>query len=211
MARMEEVLDAYNLLYDPAFPVVCFDECCKELHRHLLPPIVDATGTRVDTSYGRNGMAPLHVWIEPHTGRMGAQVTARRTQREFAHAIRDLVAGYPEATRVTIVLDNLNTHRIGAFYQAFPPEEARALRQRVRFVHTPKHGSWLNCAEVAISVLSRAVLKGQRFPTRDDLVVAVRQWVERHNADPHPIDWTFTVDDARARMPRVYPIVPQDK
>jgi hypothetical protein len=205
---METVLDVYARPYDPAHPVICFDECSKELHRHLTPPIHDRHGDRIDAAYGREGMVPLHVWVEPQTGRMGVRVTQQRTKHEFAAAIRAVLAAYPEADRVTVLLDNLNTHRLASLYAAFAPPEAAALRRRVEFVHTPKHGSWLNMAELAISVLSRAVLKEQRFPTQADLELAVTRWVAAHNADPHPIDWTFDVDAARIKMPRVYPITP---
>jgi hypothetical protein len=210
VAAMEEVLDVYARPRDPAQPVICFDECCKELHRHLIPPIQTAHDHLVDAGYGRAGMVPLHVWIEPHTGRMGVRVTQQRTKHEFAAAIRDLLAAYPDADRVTVVLDNLNTHRISSLSAAFSPPEAAALRRRLVFVHTPKHGSWLNMAELAISVLSRAVLKQRRFPTQAELEQAVARWVAAHNTDPHPINWSFAVDTARAKMPRVYPIIPQD-
>lgn len=209
--RLEEVLDVYQLPYDPAYPVICFDECSKELQTHLVEPQVSATGTHIDTEYARHGMAPLHVWIEPHTGRMGVAVTERRTKGEFAQAMRALAAHYPAAQQLTVVLDNLNTHQLSACYEVFPPEEARQLRRRIRLVNTPKHGSWLNMAELAISVLSRAVLQGQRIPTRDALEQAVTAWVARHNADPHPINWTWDVDQARLRMPRLYPIIEEDK
>jgi hypothetical protein len=211
VAHMEQVLDTYLTAYDPTHPVVCFDECSKELRGHLVAPIVDETGTRVDTDYVRNGLAPMHIWIEPLTGRMGAMVSERRTKTAFARAMRELLAGYPDAEQVTVVLDNLNTHRIGAFYQTFPPEEARRLIKRIRFVHTPRHGSWLNMAEVAISVLSRAVLHKQRLPNRAELEAVVTAWVTRHNRTPHPFTWQWDIDRARARMPRVYPIIDHDK
>jgi hypothetical protein len=211
VAHMEQVLDTYALPDDPAHPVVCFDECSKDLRGHVVPPIVDETGTRIDTDYVRNGMAPLHIWIEPRTGRMGAMVSERRTKTAFARAMQALLAGYPDAAHVTVVLDNLNTHRIGAFYQTFPPDEARHLARRIRFVHTPRHGSWLNMAELAISVLSRAVLHQQRLPNRAVLEATVTAWITRHNRHPHPFTWQWDVDRARARMPRVYPIIDDAK
>lgn len=208
---MEQVIDTYLMPYDPAHPVICFDECGTTLQRHIRPPIVDASGTRNDAEYARNGMAPLNVWVEPHTGRMGVQLSERRTKVAFARAIRTMVAEYPEAEQVTIVLDNLNTHRIGALYHTFPAEEARQLAKRVTFVYTPKRGSWLNMAELAISVFSRAVLHRQRIPDRATLDALVSAWVSRHNRDPHPFDWTWDVDRARTRMPRLYPILEGDK
>ena len=211
VAAMETVLDVYAQPYDPAHPVVCFDECCKELHQLVRSTIQARDGERVDAEYERHGMAPLHVWIEPRTGRMGVQVTERRTTREFAEAIRALVEAYPEAEQLTVVLDNLNTHRVAALYAAFPATEAARLRRRLTFVHTPKHASWLNMAELAISVLSRAVLKDQCFATRTELETAVTDWVAARNTAPHPITWRFNVDRARAKMPRVYPVVQPDK
>lgn len=211
VAAMEGLLLLYARRYDPTHPVICFDECSKELRRHVRPPVRDHQGVRIDSEYARNGMAAIHVWVEPLTGRLGAQVTPQRRRREFAFAIRDLVAQYPDAAQITVVLDNLNTHRPGSLYQAFPPEEAAALLARLRFVHTPVHASWLNMAEIAISVLSRAVLKDQYVPTRVDLETAITAFVAEHNAHPTPITWTFTVDRARARMPHVYPIIDDDK
>lgn len=211
VAAMETVLDVYAQPYDPTHPVVCFDECCKELHQLVRPTLHGRDGERVDAEYERHGMAPLHVWIEPLTGRMGVQVTERRTKQEFAEAIADLLATYPDAKQVTVVLDNLNTHRIAALYAAFPAPEAARLRRRLTFVHTPNHASWLNMAELAISVLSRAVLKDQCFATRADLADAVTGWVAARNDTRHPINWSFNVDRARATMPRVYPIVQPDK
>lgn len=211
VAAMETVLDVYAQPYDPLHPVVCFDECCKELQRSVRPTLHGQDGDRVDPEYERHGMAPLHVWIEPHTGRMGVRVTERRTNQEFAEAIRQLLAAYPDADQVTVVLDNLNTHRIGALYAAFPAIEAARLRRRVRLVHTPVHASWLNMAEIAISVLSRAVLKARRVASRDELTEVVTRWVTAHNANPRPITWSFNVDQARAKMPRVYPVHTPDK
>lgn len=203
---MEAVLDVYHRPYDPAHPVICFDECAKELAAHVRPPIRDRRGIRHDTDYRRDGMTPLHVWIEPHTGVMGVAVTARRRQIEFAVAMRELVAAYPTADTITVVLDNLNTHTIAALYAALPVAEASAIRRTIRLVHTPVHGSWLNIAELGISVLSKAVLVKQRFANRDELEARLMAWITAHNANPHPVDWTFDVDAARARMPRVYPI-----
>jgi hypothetical protein len=211
VAAMEEILDVYARPPDPTHPVICFDECCKELQHHLRSPIRDGGGAKVDTEYGRDGMAPLHVWIEPQTGRMGVRVTEHRTKMEFAEAMRALLAAYPQAERVTVVLDNLNTHRISSLYAAFSPPEAAALRRRLKFVYTPKHGSWLNMAEIAISVLSRAVLKDQRFPTQAMVAEHVTAWVNAHNRAPRPYTWTFDVDKARAKMPRVYPLITPDK
>lgn len=211
VAAMEAVLDVYARPYDPLHPVVCFDECCKELHQVVRPTIHTQDGARVDVEYERHGMAPLHVWIEPRTGRMGVRVTERRTTQEFAAAIRALVDAYPAAEQFTVVLDNLNTHRFAALYAAFPAAEAARLRRRVTFVQTPVHASWLNMAELAISVLSRAVLKDQCFATRADLETAVIAWVAARNATPRPITWQFNVDRARATMPRVYPVIQPDK
>jgi hypothetical protein len=206
VAAMEATLDVYARPYDPSHPVICFDECAKELRAHVRPPRQERAGRKVDPEYARHGMAPIHVWIEPHTGRMGALVTTQRTRYEFADAVRSIVAAYPAAPTITLVLDNLNTHTYAALYDAFAPEEAARLRRRVQLVKTPKHGSWLNIAELGISVLSRGVLKHQRFATPAELRIQLAAWITAHNADPHPINWSFDVDTARVRMPRVYPI-----
>lgn len=206
MAAMETVLDVYARPYDPFHPVICFDECAKELRAHVRPPRQERAARKVDPAYERHGLAPIHVWIEPHTGRMGALVTTQRTRYAFADAVRSIVTAYPAALTITLVLDNLNTHTYAALYDAFAPEEAARLRRRVQLVKTPKHGSWLNIAELGISVLSRAVLKHQRFTSHATLAAQIAAWITDHHADPHPITWSFDVDTARARMPRVYPI-----
>lgn len=203
---METTLDISHQPYDAAHPVVCFDACSKALQSHVTPPRVDRGGTRVDPHDHRGGMTPLHVWIEPRTGRMGAMTTPQRTRVEFAEAMRELVAQFPDAEQVTVVLDNLNTHTMSALYAAFPPAEAAAIRRRLHLVHIPVHASWLNIAEVAISVLSRAVLAGQRMATRAELEARLVAWIADHNANPHPVDWTWDVDKARSQLPRVYPI-----
>lgn len=207
------MLDVYHRPYDSAHPVVCFDECAKELEGHVHPPLRDRRGGRYDPEYCRHGMTPLHVWLEPHTGIMGVAVTAQRRQLEFAQAMQQLVAAFPNATTITVVLDNLNTHSIAALYATLPAAEAAAIRRIVRLVYTPIHGSWVNMAELGISVLSKAVLAKQRFASRDDLADTLATWIADHNANPHPINWRFDVDRARARMPRVYPIptTQQDK
>jgi hypothetical protein len=206
VAAMEAILDVYARPYDLTHPVICFDECAKELRAHVRVPRHDRAGRKVDPEYERHGMAPIHVWIEPHTGRMGALVTTQRTRYEFADALRAIVEASPQAPTITLVLDNLNTHTYAALYDAFPAAEAARLRRRVHLVKTPKHGSWLNIAELAISVLSRSVLKHQRFASHAVLEAQLAAWITAHNADPHPINWTFAVDTARARMPRVYPV-----
>jgi len=144
---------------------------------------------------------------------MGASTTSQRTRVEFAEAMRELVAQFPAAEQITVVLDNLNTHTVSALYAAFPPAEAAAIRRRIQLVHIPVHASWLNIAEVASSVLSRAVLAGQRIATRAELEDRLVAWIAEHNTDPHPVDWTWDVDKARAQIPRVYPIplTKQDK
>lgn len=210
---MEALLDRYAAAPDPARPLVCFDECGKELRADTRPPIPARPGqdAKQDVEYQRCGSVPMHLWVAPHTGRMGITVTRQRTHREFALAMRDLVdVHFPEATQVVVVLDNLNTHTAAALYRVFPPAEARRILRRLEFQFTPKHGSWLNMAELEISVLSRAVLKLRRFASPDELAAVLADWTCHRNAHPHPIRWSFRVEDARRRMPRTYPPIQQD-
>lgn len=210
---MEAVLDLYAAPADPAHPLVCFDECGKELRADTRPPIPAAAGrdARQDFEYQRSGSVPMHLWVAPHTGQMGITVTRRRTHREFALAMRDLVdVHFPDARQILVVLDNLNTHTSAALYRVFPPEEARRILRRLAFHRTPTHGSWLTMAELEISVLSRAVLKDRRFASQEALAATLRTWVRERNAHPPPIHWSFRVEDARRRMPHTYPDIQQD-
>lgn len=207
VCAMEAVLDVYRRPYDAARPVVCFDEKSKQLVGEVATPVPAAPG-RVeshDYEYVRNGTANLFVLSEPLRGWRHVDVTARRTKLDFARQMRELVdVHYPDATRVTAVMDNLNTHRLSCLYEAFAPAEARRIIERIEVVHTPKHGSWLNMAECELSVLGRQAL-GDRVGDEAELRRRVDAWQNDRNNGSKTIDWQFRTDDARVKLRRLYP------
>jgi hypothetical protein len=211
-AAMEDVLAVYARPVDPARPVVCFDEAGKELTAHTRPPLPLAPGhpAREDAEYARGGKANLFLACAPHLGWRQIRVTERRTAIDFAHAVRELVDGaFPTAERIVLVLDNLNTHRPAALYQAFPPHEARRILERLEWHFTPVHGSWLNIAELEWSVLTRQCLD-RRLPTQERLAAEVAAWVMERNQAQVRVAWRFTVHAARQTLAHVYPIPEPD-
>jgi hypothetical protein len=207
VARMEDVLELYAESFDAKRPVVCMDELSKELHGQVAEPIPPRPGqaAKEDYEYKRNGAANLFVLLCPLLGWRHLEVTARRGYHEFAHLMRALVDVYfPAAAVICVVLDNLNTHVLGALYETFPPEEARRIAKRLEFHYTPKHGSWLNMAEMEFSVLSRQCLNG-RLATVEELVAEVAAWEHQRNEAKTKIDWTFRVADARKKLHWIYP------
>lgn len=204
---MEEVLEAYARPFDPKRPLVCFDEASKELHAHRHPPQAAQPGqaAREDCTYERQGTANLFLLLCPLLGWRQVSVTQRRTKKDFAQQMQALVdVHFPQAERITVVLDNLNTHRKGALYEAFPPEEAKRIADRLEFVYTPKHASWLNMAELEWSVLMRQCLD-RRLATAEDLRHEVDAWVQPRNAAQVKIDWTFRLPEARIKLKHLYP------
>jgi hypothetical protein len=201
------VLDLYEEPYDPKRPVVCFDEKPVQLVEETRVPRPVAPGRPAlhDYEYRRKGTANLFVAVEPLAGWRQVTVTEQRTKHDFAAQMKRLVdVCYPEADRIRVVLDNLNTHRPASLYEAYAPEEARRILKRLEFHHTPKHGSWLNMAEVEISVLSGQCLN-RRIPDRERLGQETAAWAARRNADRAAIDWRFTVCDARSKLDHLYP------
>jgi len=158
----------------------------------------------VDYEYERNGTANLFLWFEPLAGQRHVKVTDRRTTRDFAEAVRDLAAGYPEAEKIVLVMDNLNTHKPASFYDAFPPDEARRLIARLEIHYTPKHGSWLNMAETELSTLTKQCLN-RRIQDQDTLRAEVAAWEQSRNTARCRVDWQFTTHDARIKLKRLYP------
>lgn len=207
VAAMEDVLELYAEADDPDRPRVNFDECSVELHADARPPEPPTPGrpARVDYEYVRNGTANLFVIVDPTAGRRHVTVTGRRTKADFAAQMKYLCDDlYPTARTVRVVLDNLNTHTAGALYEAFPPEEARRLAAKLEFHYTPKHASWLNMAELELSVLARQCLS-RRIPDAATLAAEVKAWQDARNRNRVRINWCFKVADARKKMSRVYP------
>jgi hypothetical protein len=205
--RMEDVLDLYAEPYDARRPVVCFDEQPHQLVEEVCTPLPRAPGRpeRVDYEYRRRGTANLFLLFEPLAGWRHIEVTERRTSAEFAQQMRALVdVHYPAAERIAVVLDNLSTHSPAALYQAFPPEEARRSLRRLELHYTPKHGSWLNMAELEFSVLNRQCLD-RRLPDREVLRREVAAWQRARNAARDTVQWRFTVTAARTKLHRFYP------
>lgn len=203
---MEEVLDLYQEDYDPLRPVVCFDEVPYQLIGETRIPVPPQPGRRslVDYEYRRCGTVNLFMLIEPLAGWRHVDVTQQRTNKDFAHQMRDLVdVHYKDAAVIRVVLDNLNTHSGAALYETFAPEEARRILRKLEFHFTPKHGSWLNMAEIEISVMSRQCLK-RRIDSAPVVQAALGSWQSNRNDQGAQIQWRFTVADARKKMHRLY-------
>jgi hypothetical protein len=204
---MEDVLDVYHRPYDPRFPQVCMDETSKQLVGETRTPVPMQPGqpARIDYEYVRHGVRNLFMFVEPLAGRRQVMVTARRTKQDWALAMRELLeVHYPTAERVVVVLDNLNTHVGAALYETFPAAHARRLLGRLELHYTPPHGSWLNMAEIELSVLARQCLD-RRIPDHATLTSEVAAWQTRRNAAQSRIDWRFTTADARIKLKRLYP------
>ena len=207
VANMEDVLDLYAEPYDPQRPVVCFDETSTQLLAETRPSLPPRPGLplRQDYEYRREGARNLFLACEPLAGWRQVAVTQRRTMGDFAHQMRWLVdEAYPEVPVVRVVLDNLNTHRAASLYETFPAADAWRIAKRLEFHYTPKHGSWLNMAEIEFSVLSRCCLK-QRLPDEDALGREVQALVRERNAARVGIKWRFKTQDARSKLHRLYP------
>jgi len=208
VARMEDVLDLYAENPRPDEPVVCFDESPQQLVGETRVPVRAAPGrpTRVDYEYRRNGTANLFVFLDAHRPWRHVKVTDRRCAEDFAECMRDLVdSHYPHATRIRVVLDNLSTHSRAALYRTFPPAEARRILRRIDFHFVPKHASWLNMVEIEIGVMKKQCLD-RRIGDRDTLVEELAAWQNRRNRDLARIRWLFTVQTAREKMGRAYPL-----
>jgi transposase len=204
---MEEVLETYAEPYDPQRPVICFDEASKELHAETHPPQPAQPGqaAREDCTYERQGTANMFMLVCPLLGWRHVAVTERRTKVDFARQMKALVdVHFPEAEQITVVLDNLNTHTKGALYEAFAPEEAKRIADRLELVYTPKHASWLNMAELEWSVLVRQCLN-RRLATAEDLRREVEAWVKARNAAGVKITWSFRLPEARIKLAHLYP------
>ena len=206
---MEDVLDVYARPYDPKRPLVCFDESNKEQHIEVIEPLPIEPGEveRFESTFERNGVSNLFMFFAPLENWRHVKVTDRRTNADWAECMRELVdVHFPEAVRVLVVQDNLNTHTPAALYSAFAPEEAKRIWDRLEFHYTPKHGSWLNMAEIELSVLARQCLKG-RIPDQEALIRETAAWEARRNASGATVEWRFTSVDARIKLKKLYPVL----
>jgi hypothetical protein len=205
--RMEDVLDVYCRPYDPRFPQVCMDETSKQLLGEVRPPepVIPGYPAHIDNEYERLGTANLFLFCEPLRGWRQVRVTERRTKVDWALAVRELVdVHYPNADRIVLVMDNLNTHTPASLYEAFDPAEAKRLADKLEIHQTPKHGSWLNIAEIELSVLARQGLD-RRIDSRARLIQETAAWEAERNASQRGVDWRFTTADARVKLKRLYP------
>lgn len=208
VANMEQVLETYAQPYDPRYPVVCMDEQPIQLLKETRVPVAATKQhpRRVDYEYERAGTASIFMFCEPLSGWRQVTERPRRTKIDWAIEVEQLLqTRYATAQKVILVCDNLNTHTMGAFYEAFEPEKARSLVRRLEFRHTPKHGSWLNVAENELSSMTRQCVKGRRFATIELLQAETAAWQQHSNAKQRGVDWQFKVDDARRKLKSVYP------
>lgn len=206
---MEDVLEVYQRPRDPARPIVCLDETSKQLITQTRMPIAAKPGhpARHDYEYARNGTANLFMMFAPLEGWRHVAVTDRRTAADYAQMLKELSdTHFPEATKIVLVQDNLNTHKPASLYEIFPAAEARRLVERCEWHYTPKHGSWLDMAETELSVLSTQCLD-RRIPDKQTLVEEITEWQRRRNQNHTKADWQFTTVDARVKLKRLYPVI----
>lgn len=209
VCQMEEILELYTLPYDPDYPLVCFDESSKQLISEVRTPIPANTGQveRYDYEYQREGVCNLFMMFEPLVGWRHVEVTDHRTQIDYAQQIKYLVdQRYPYAIKIRLAQDNLNTHVKSSLYKAFLPAEARRILDKIEFYYTPKHGSWLNMAEIELSVLNRQCLD-RRIPDKQLLIQEISAWENRRNSLSSKVNWQFTTADARIKLHRLYPSI----
>ncbi len=205
VAKMEDVLSVYERPYDPLRPVVCIDEMNRQLVEETRIPCGSGQPEKVDSEYVRKGVMDVFRIAEPLAGKRDTVVTEKRTAIDFAHILqRTSDVLYPQAEKIVLVTDNLNTHTTASLYKAFPPEEARRLADRFEWHYTPKHGSWLDMAEIELSVLSRQALAKPK-PDAESFTRAVRSWTCTQNAHCRKILWQFTTADARIKLAKLYP------
>lgn len=206
---MEDILEVYHRPYDPKQPLVCFDEGSKQQTKEVRPPLPAQPGslTKYDFEYERNGTSNLFLFFAPLHSWRHVKVTDHRTMIDFAYSMRDLVdIHFPDAEKIVLVMDNLNTHKFASLYEAFSPEEARRIIEKLEIHYTPKHGSWLNMAEIELSVLHGQCLKA-RIPDQDTLMIHVHAWQQQRNHQQSTVHWQFTTEDARIKLHRLYPTI----
>lgn len=206
VANMEMVLDVYKRPFDPLYPVICMDESPKQLIAETKVPISASPGktAKQDYEYKRCGVCNVFLSCEPLAGKRTVKITERKTKLDWACFIEEIADQYESAEKITLVMDNLNTHNPGALYESFPPDKAKALWDRFQFVYTPKHGSWLNMAEIELNVLTGQCLK-RRIDHIDIVKKEVAAWQKARNNKGAKVNWQFTAEDARIKLRRLYP------
>jgi transposase len=204
---MERVLEVYKRPYDEKRPVVCMDESQKQLIGETKTPIAAKPGCeeKYDYEYVRNGVCNIFMSNEPLAGKRFVKVTERKTKQDWAGFLEEIANQYPDAEKITLVMDNLETHKPGSLYESFPPKKAKALWDRFELIYTPKHGSWLNMAEIELNVLMKQSLSG-RIPDFNKVKTQTEAWQETRNNKNAKINWRFTTDDARIKLKRLYPL-----
>jgi transposase len=204
---MEDVLNVYQRPYDPKRPVVCIDETNKQLVEEKRIPCIPGQVEKVDSEYIRHGIVDVFMAVEPLAGKRKTEVTQTRTAKDFAYFVKDLLDNeYAEAEKVVLVTDNLNTHTIASFYKTFEPAEALRLAERIEWHYTPKHGSWLDMAEIELSVMCRQAL-AKPFSNIEDFRSAITAWTAKRNSEVRKINWQFTTLDARIKLRKLYPVL----
>jgi hypothetical protein len=208
VANMEMVLDVYKRPFDPLYPVVCMDESPKQLIGETKVPIPASPGkaAKHDYEYKRCGVCNVFISCEPLAGKRTVKVTERKTKRDWAYFIEEIAGQYESAEKITLVMDNLNTHNPGSLYESFPPNKAKALWDRFEFVYTPKHGSWLNMAEIELNVLTGQCLK-RRIDDIEIVKKEVLAWQRARDNKGAKVNWQFTAEDARIKLRRLYPTI----
>lgn len=204
---MEDILTIYTRPHNPRIPIVCMDETSKQLTKETRQPMSARPGVlmRYDYEYERNGMANLFMFYEPFAGRRHVAVTTRRTRHDWALLIKELAdVQYPSAEKIVLIMDNLNTHNGASLYEKFDPAEAHRILSRLEIHYTPKHGSWLNMAEIEIGILTRQCLQ-RRISDKTMLAVELAAWEQQRNESHTSVNWRFTTDDARIKLKRLYP------
>lgn len=205
---MEKVLDIYKRPFDPLYPVICMDESPKQLISEIKSPIQNRPGqpAKHDYEYRRCGVCNIFLACEPLAGKRFIEIKERKTKQDWALFLKEIAKQYKNAEKITLVLDNLNTHGPGSLYETFSPEEAKALWDRFEFVYTPKHGSWLNVAEIELNVLHGQCLN-RRIDNIETIVQEVSAWQNARNTKEAQVNWQFTTEDARIKLRRLYPTV----
>ncbi len=204
---MESVLDVYKTPYDKKYPVVCMDESPKQLIKQTRIPIARKPGqdAREDYEYARNGVANIFIANEPLRGKRYTRIKSRRTKKDWAYFVKHIAEKlYPNAEKIRLVMDNLNTHKPSALYETFPPQEAKRIWDRFEFIYTPKHGSWLNMAEIELNVLMGQCLN-RRIDNMETIRKEVKAWEQHRNNKKSKINWQFETDDARIKLKKLYP------